>query len=259
MPALTDAELQRLLASLVWPMLRVSGFVLTAPVLGTRTVPPRVKVVVLLALSAAVAPLAGEPPAYALASGPGLVTSVQQLVIGAALGLSIRVVFLVLELAGQVIAMQMGLGFAAMVDPQSGSQVPVVSQFYVVVATLLFLSFNGHLMLVQVLADSFRILPVSTAGLAAGGMALALEWAGWLFAQAVVVALPALTALLLVNFAFGVMTRAAPQLNIFAVGFPVMILGGMLIALLTLGVLTEHMRLLFGEAFANARAMLAAP
>jgi flagellar biosynthesis protein FliR len=256
--AFTEAQLLEWLGGWLWPGVRISGFIMTAPVIGTRSVPARAKVILLLALVMVIVPILPPVPDYPLFGGVGVLTTIQQFIVGAALGLTVRLVFTVLELAGQVIAMQMGLGFAAMVDPQNGNQVPVVSQFYIVVATLLFLSFNGHLALVQILVESFEVLPVSTRGLAPAGIDIALDWMGWLIAQAILVSLPAVTALLLVNFAFGIMTRAAPQLNIFAVGFPVMIMGGMGIALLTMATLVEQVQGLFERALGSALAVLGA-
>jgi flagellar biosynthetic protein FliR len=146
-------------------------------------------------------------------------------------------------------AMGMGLGFATAVDPQNGVQVPVIGQYYIVMATLLFLALNGHLVMIQVLIDSFHSLPVGMIGLGQDGLWSLVGWGSRMFAGAVLIALTAMTAMLLVNLAFGVMSRAAPQLNIFGVGFPVMMGAGFVVLMLTLPTLTPHVSDLLMDAF----------
>ncbi|MGE3771442.1 MAG: flagellar biosynthetic protein FliR [Gammaproteobacteria bacterium] len=255
---LSDRELLAWLAAWLWPFLRISAFVLTVPAIGTRSVPARVRLVFALGLTVVLAPLVGPAvlPATELLSAQGLLVGAQQVMIGAGLGLVLRMVFLVLEFAGQVVAQQMGLGFAAMVDPASGSQVPVISQFYVILATLSFFALDAHLQLVTLLADSFELLPVGGGGFAPGALAGIIAWSGDLLGIGVVVMLPIVAALLVVNLAFGVMARAAPQLNIFAVGFPVMIVFGTLTMVLTLGALPAQVEGLFASGFEAAYRLL---
>ncbi len=126
---------------------------------------------------------------------------------------------------------------------------PVVSQFYSIFAILLFLSLNGHLLLIEMVADSFQTLPVSTQGIPLAGLRALTDWGSQMFAGAVLVALPAICALLLVNLAFGVMMRSAPQLNIFAVGFPITLLLGMVIMLVTLPALQGQLSGLTNQVF----------
>ena len=249
MLSITDAELARLLSEWVWPFLRVAGMVMTAPAIGTRAVPGRVRVVLVLALCVAIVPLLGEPPAVEILSPAGIFVCLQQILIGASIGLIIRLVFVVAELAGQIVAQQMGLGFASLVDPQTGLQVPVISQFYIILATLLFFTFDGHLLLVTVLIDSFSIIPIGHDGIDRAGLMQVLTWSSTLFSGALVIALPIVVALLVVNLAFGVMARSAPQLNVFAVGFPVMILFGIFMIFLTVNTLSGQMSENYGRAF----------
>jgi flagellar biosynthesis protein FliR len=150
----------------------------------------------------------------------------------------------------------MGLGFAAMVDPASGAQVPVISQFYVILATLLFFAFDAHLKLVELLADSFRLMPIAGSGFAPAGLARIVAWSGELLGFGVLVMLPVVASMLVVNLAFGVMARSAPQLNIFAVGFPVMILFGTVMIGLTLGMLPEQVERLFASGYGAAYDLL---
>jgi flagellar biosynthesis protein FliR len=255
---ITESELLGWLAAWLWPFLRISAFVLAAPIIGTRSVPARVRIVFAMGLTVVLSPLvAGQMlPAAALLSADGLLIAVHQVFIGAGLGLVLRMVFFVLEFAGQIIAQQMGLGFAAMVDPASGAQVPVIAQFYVILATLLFFAFDAHLKLIELLADSFRLMPIAGSGFAPAGFARIVAWSGELLGFGVLVMLPVVASLLVVNLAFGVMARSAPQLNIFAVGFPVMILFGTVMIGLTLGMLPEQVEMLFASGYGAAYDLL---
>ena len=211
--------------------------------------PVRVRVGLSLLLAWIVAPLLPAPPVLDLLSVQALLVSAQQVLIGLAMGFVLQMVFSALIMAGQSIAMSMGLGFASIVDVINGVQVPVVSQYFLILATLLFLSMNGHLALIELLVESFHTLPVGFDGLTRDGFWAMAGWGSEMFAGALLIALPAVTALLLVNLAFGVVTRAAPQLNIFAVGFPVMMLTGFAVIFMTLPELSNHVESLLVSAF----------
>ncbi len=241
-----------------WPFLRISGFILTAPIIGTRALPRRIRMLLTLALTGVLAPLIKLDAAVEkieTLSAAGLLLVVQQVSIGVALGLVLRMIFVVFEFAGQVIAQQMGLGFAAMVDPQSGTQVPVVGQFYVVLATLLFFATNAHLQMIQLIADSFTLLPVG-ASIGRDMLAGVMHWSGDLLVLAVMLMLPVIIALLVVNLVFAVMTRSAPQLNIFAIGFPITLLFGALMMLLTISALSEDFASALRAGFTAAYSLL---
>ena len=256
---ISEQQLLLWLSAWLWPFMRVSAFVMTAPVIGTKALPRRVRLVFALALTTVLVPLeATAVPAVPLLSGPGLVIGVQQLLVGAALGLILRAVFMVLEFAGQVVAQQMGLGFAAMVDPTSGTQVPVVAQFYIVLGTLMFFAFDAHLQLVRLLQESFRILPLGGGLPGREGLDYVIQWTGHLLSAGLLLLLPAIAALLIVNLAFGVIARSAPQFNIFSIGFPVMILFGLVVLVFTIGFLTEHVAALFEDGFGAATRFLQA-
>ena len=124
----------------------------------------------------------------------------------------------------------MGLGFAFNVDPLRGASTPVLGQLYMLLVTLTFLALNGHLVLIETLAQGFTTLPVGMSRLRRRRRSgIIAAWGSQLFAGALAVALPGMTALLVVNLAFGVMSRAAPTLNLFAVGFPVTLIAGLVI------------------------------
>lgn len=255
----SDQEIIALILQWLWPFFRIAGLMMTAPMIGTRTVPVTLRLILAVCITIAVAPTVPEFVYQDPMSAQGLMITIQQILIGAVLGLVVRLIFLVLEVGGEVIAQQMGLGFAAMVDPASGRQVPVISQFYTILATLMFFSLNGHLVLIQVITDSFQTLPIGMHGITRDDAWGVVTWGGWLLSSAVLIALPAIAAMMIVNLSFGVMTRAAPQLNIFAVGFPIMIIMGMFIISMTLSNMQSHIADLFEEAFLHAQHIARAP
>ncbi|MFT5218321.1 MAG: flagellar biosynthetic protein FliR [Planctomycetota bacterium] len=228
------AQATAFVGSLLWPMLRISAMILTMPVIGTRLVSARIKVMLSFVLSAAVIPLLPELPQVEALSLDGLLISIQQVLIGASIGFTLQLVFGALMIAGESIAMSMGLGFASMVDPTNGVNVPVVAQFFIIIGTLTFLAVGGHLMLIQIIMTSFESLPISTAGVDRVHYWSIVSWGSQMFIGAVLLAIPALISMLVITLSMGVMTRAAPQLNIFSVGFPVTMFMGFVILILVI-------------------------
>jgi flagellar biosynthetic protein FliR len=216
-----------------------------------------VRLVFAVGLTIVLVPLRGMlVPTAPLLSPAGLVIAVQQVLIGCTLGLVLRSIFLVFEFAGQIVAQQMGLGFAAMVDPASGAQVPVVSQLYVILGTLMFFAFNGHLQLIELLVNSFTLMPLGTQGITRAALAFVIDWIGQLLGMGISLMLPAIAALLIVNLVFGIIARSAPQFNIFSIGFPIMILFGVVVLLIMSGILAEQMEAIFGAGFTAAYEVL---
>lgn len=218
----------------LWPFFRIGATLMSMPVIGTRNVSVRFRVLLAMMITFIVAPLLPAMPAVDPLSGEGILICIHQLLIGVAIGFVFQLVFQVFILAGQIIAMQAGLGFASMMDPQSGASVPVVSQFYSVLVTLVFLALNGHHAIIEAVVRSFDVMPVAAQGLQRDAMWQLVLWGSDMFAGAVSISLPAVAALLLVNIGFGVMTRVTPQLNIFAVGFPITLIVGFIVMYLTL-------------------------
>lgn len=230
---LTAEQINGWVAQVIWPLFRVAGLLSVMPVFGGTQVPVRVRVALSLLITILIVPSLTPVPELDPLSFDSLLITLQQLLIGAAMGLLIIMVFNAVTMAGESIAMTMGLGFALMNDPQNGAQVPVVSQFYLVLATLLFLSFDGHHAVLLLLYDSFEMMPVGES-LGADSYWLFARWAANIFYGALAIALPALAAMLTTNFAMGIITRAAPQLNIFSVGFPITMTVGFFAIMLTL-------------------------
>ncbi|WBV72077.1 flagellar biosynthetic protein FliR [Legionella pneumophila] len=140
-----------------------------------------------------------------------------------------QIVFQVFILGGQIISMQAGLGFAVMVDPTSNASVPLISQLYLMVTTLIFLALNGHLAILETLIESFRIMPIGKSSLDPSVVWSTIMFSGWMFKEAVLISIPAILSLLIVSLSFGVMARVAPQLNLFSLGFPITLLMGFVI------------------------------
>jgi flagellar biosynthetic protein FliR len=229
-----SSEIMSWVGSFMWPLIRIAALVGAAPVFGARTVPVTAKLIFAVVLTMLVVPILPPMPSVDPISGEALLIVINQVLIGAAMGLALQLVFAMFVVGGQIMAFQMGLGFASMVDPSSGTQVPVVSQFYVILLTLVFLALDGHLVLIDVIADSFRTLPIGTQGLSREGFWALATWGGNMYAGAVQIALPAIAALLMINLTFGVVTRSAPQFNIFAIGFPITMVAGFFIMMVTL-------------------------
>lgn len=225
----SDAQIGQFVGQYFWPLTRISAFLLAAPIFGTRVISARVRLVLSLMITVLVAPLLPDLPAFTNLSLSMAIITAQQVLIGVALAFIFQVMFQVFVLAGQYIAMKMGLGFAQMNDPSNGVSVTIISQFYLLTTTLLFLSVNGHLAILQILIDSFTVLPIGETGLSLNNFYQIANLGGWMFASALTIALPVLTGLLIVNIAFGVMSRSAPQINIFAVGFPITLIFGLLL------------------------------
>jgi flagellar biosynthetic protein FliR len=250
-------ELVALVASWMWPFVRISAMFLVAPLIGTPYVPARIRLFLAVMLAAVIAPVLPPLPAVDPFSLPGLWITVQQVGIGLAMGLALRLVFTVFEVAGQIIAQHMALHFASMVDPNTGVQVPMVAQLYILLASLVFLGLNGHLVMIHLLAESFTVLPIGLTGIGRDGFWHLASQMGWVFTAAMVFSLPAVASLLVVNLSFGVMTRAAPQLNIFAIGFPVTLILGFVIIFLSLPNAIEQLEPMFDEALSFTRDLVA--
>ncbi|MGR9115083.1 MAG: flagellar biosynthetic protein FliR [Gammaproteobacteria bacterium] len=230
----TEAQLLEWVAAFIWPLIRIGAMFVSAPLFTMNAVSVRVRVLLSVALTMVVMPLLPALPEVDMFSYQGFIVALQQVLIGLTTGFIVQMVFAAVVFGGQGIAYSMGLGFASLVDPQNGQQVPVLSQFYVITSTLIFLGVDGHLMMIQMLLDSFASLPIASDGLEPFDIWSIIAWSSRVFAGGLLLALPVIASLLLVNVSFGVATRAAPQLNIFSVGFPVTLLLGMLLVWATL-------------------------
>lgn len=242
-------EYLQLIGLYFWPFVRIGAMLSIIPLFGMRAVPVRSRLILSVMITIVIAPMLPLPPPVDPFTWLGLLYLMQQILIGLAMGVIFLVVFQAFVVAGHMIAMGMGLAFASMVDPASGVQAPVVSQYFTIIVTLLFLALNGHLMVIYAVADSFVLLPIGSNFLTADSFQLVYEFGSFMFSAGVLVALPAVTALLLINISFGVITRAAPALNIFAVGFPVTLLAGLVMLIFITPMILPHLKELLTRAF----------
>lgn len=227
----TDAQIGAWVGSFVWPLFRIASFLMIIPVFGTQLVPMRIRSGMAFLLALIVAPLIPDVPLVDALSLEAVLITIQQVFIGAITGLMFVMLLQIFVVAGQIIAMQMGLGFASMMDPINGVNVPILSQIYLVCVTLIFLAMNGHLVMIETIVESFDVWPISQDILGGSGIQPEQLWQflmriNWLFASALLVALPVITSVLIVNISFGIVTRAAPQMNVFSLGFPIGMLFG---------------------------------
>ena len=216
------------------PFLRLSAMLAVAPVFSAAGFNVRTRALFAVLIAALAAPMLPPPPVDSLFSAAGVLMAIREIGVGIILGFVMQLAFGAAVFAGQAMSMTMGLGFAMAVDPQNGVQVPVLSQLYVILATLLFLALDGHLLLISAVIQSYQLIPVGAEGVPATSLSAVVALGTIVFAGGILLALPAITALLMINIAFGIVTRTAPQLNIFAVGFPVTILSGLLIMFIVL-------------------------
>ncbi|WP_312600395.1 flagellar biosynthetic protein FliR [Pseudomonas luteola] len=254
---LSDAQIGGWVGTFLLPLFRIAAVFMTMPIIGTNMVPARVKLYMALAFTALLVPTLPPMPQVDAVSVQALPLIAEQILIGALMGFSLQLFFHLFVIAGQLLSTQAGLSFASMVDPANGISVPVLGQFFNVLVTLLFLSMNGHLIVMEILAESFTTLPVGQL-LSVGHFWELAGKLSWVLGAGVLLVLPAITALLVVNLAFGVMTRAAPQLNIFSIGMPLTVSLGLVIIWIGTADIFSHYESLVTEALQWLRELVRA-
>lgn len=240
--------------ALLWPFVRISALLLVSPIFSLQAVNVRVRVFFALILTLTVYPLLDWPRIDPL-SAAGLYELVNQVLIGAMMGLILQFVTGTILVAGQAMSNSIGLAMANMIDPNLGN-VSVLAQFLVVVSTLVFLGLGGHILVVMILLASFETLPIGTDMIQVDAFGSVLAWSGIMFAGALMIALPVMAVLLLIQVGLGVVTRAAPSLNIFAVGFPAMLLVGFAILITSMSSTVFRIEWLWWQAFSRVRELV---
>ncbi|WP_288130940.1 flagellar biosynthetic protein FliR [Microbulbifer sp.] len=243
---ITYAQLHAWLIAFLWPFVRLSGFLMASPVLGHRAAPTRVKIGLAAALTIVIAPGLPPLPAVPVWSWAGLGILVEQTLIGAAIGLTLRVIFAVVQAAGDFIGLQMGLAFATFVTPD-GVNTMVLSRFLHLVTIMVFLAVDGHLIVIETLAGSFQTLPVGYTGLNPAGFEMLARFGSTVFSSGLLLALPVVAALLIVNVSLGILNRSAPQLTVFSIGFPVSLTLGLILLVVLMTDLGRFLQMLFEQ------------
>lgn len=254
---LSNEQIGAWVGSFLLPLFRIAALLMFMPIIGTQLVSARVRLYLALAICLVIMPTLPPMPVVDGISVQAFIWIAQEILIGVMLGFVLQLLFQVFVIAGQIVAIQMGLGFASMVDPANGISVPVIGQVFMILVTLLFLAMNAHLVVFEVMTESFFTLPVG------GGFLVGNYWEianklGWVLGAALLLVLPAVTALLVINLAFGVMTRAAPQLNIFSIGFPLTLVLGMVIVWIGMADILAQYQVFASEALLFLREMAGA-
>jgi flagellar biosynthetic protein FliR len=249
--SVTSGQLEGWMVAFLWPFVRMLALISTAPIFSEAWVPRPVKVAMAAMLTFVIAPTLGPFPEVPVVSAGGAWIIVQQVLIGAAMGFSMKLVFAAVLAAGEYIGLQMGLSFASFFDPMSHGSTMVVARLLNMLATLIFLSLDGHLLMVNALTESFQTLPIATAPLASGGWMFLVLTGGEIFSSGLMLALPLITALLTLNLAMGILNRASPQFSIFAVGFPLTLLAGIFMLQLLMPNLAAFLEPRFAESISN--------
>jgi flagellar biosynthetic protein FliR len=256
MISFTSVQLDAWLAAFVYPLARILAMIASSPILGNKQTPVRIKVGFSVLLTIIIAPTISSMPQVAVGSVQGLFILIQQIIIGVAMGFTISLIFSAVEMAGEIAGLQMGLGFASFYDPVNAVNSAIIAQWLGIIAVLAFLAINGHLYMISALAESFHTLPIGIMMSAQGYNGIA-HWGGSIFVYALQISLPVLAALLVTNSALGVLTRAAPQLNIFAVGFPITLAIGFFVLSLSIPYFSPVLDRLTHEGIGTALKLIA--
>jgi flagellar biosynthetic protein FliR len=230
---LSFLQIEQMVGDFMLPFFRIAAFMMAMPLISTRYVPKSIRLMLAVTFSLAIVPsLPASPIVHGLSLSTYFLVA-EQMLIGVAIGFSLHAMFQIFAIGGQMIANQMGLGFASVNDPANGVSIVVVGQYYMMMSMMLFITMNGHLIMFETLADSFTVVPVGMSALENIRFMDIVYSGTWMFQSAVIMALPAVTSLLIVNVAFGVMSKASPQLNIIAIGFPFTMTLGIFITWMT--------------------------
>jgi flagellar biosynthetic protein FliR len=244
---ITFAELSSWIGQLWWPFFRVGAAFLSMPFFGDALIPIWVRSLLALTIVVVTAPLMPTMPAVDLFSMTSLFLAFEQALWGLFFGLILHLFFSIFTTLGQIVSMQMGLGMAMMNDPVNGMSVAILGRIFLLLCTLLFLALEGHLLVIDILIQSFVVWPVGS-GLSTTSLEAVVSLFGWMFASALALALPAIVSMLLANISFGVMNRAAPSLNVYALGFPMTMLLGLFSILLTVSGVPSRYNILVHQA-----------
>ncbi len=242
--------------ALLFTMIRIGAAFIVAPVFGAVAMPVQVRVL----LSGAIAVLVLKAQPFAIPAEIFSLTTILSIaaegLVGLAIGLVLQIAFAAPVIAAEVIGISMGIGFAAMVDPQNGAQSPALGTFLSVLLTLLFLSLDGHLLLIDLIVRSYELLPPGAAWLSAAKLENIAIFGGYAFLSGLLLALPVGFLLLCLNLVMGMLSRSAPALNLFAVGLPASLFVGVVALFVALPAMTDYMLVIVQEALDAANTLV---
>ena len=238
----------------IWPMLRLSAFLAFTSIFSIRAVNMRIRISLAFAMAFFVSQQIAIPKIDPV-TADGLMEISRQILIGLTMGLVFQVASAALVVAGQAMSGSMGLSMANMVDPNMGS-VPVLSQLFNIMGTLIFLGMGGHLIVFGLVMESFKLIPIGQAFFSQDMLGKMINWSSMMFLGALLIALPVMMTLLFINVGLGFVARAAPSLNIFTVGFPALILTGFVILIFSMGNNVARIQWVWTQAFSMLRSFL---
>lgn len=241
------AEIVEMLQTFMWPFVRVSAVMITAPIFSQRALNLRVRIVTGFVLTWMIYPFIDIPQVDPFTVG-AIYGLFNEVTVGALMGVTLQIVSAAIIVSGHAVSSSMGLGMANMMDPNLGN-VPTLSQFLLIIGLLVVLSLGGHLVLISVLVQSFTSIPVGSGLLSTNAISGFLAWSSQIFIGAVIMVLPVMLGLLMINGCLGVISRASPSLNVFAVGFPALIPIGFCMVLLSMVIIVGKMEGLWFQAF----------
>ncbi len=226
---ITFAQLEAWLALFIWPFTRITAFLAVAPLLGHSSIPMQVKIGMAFIITVLISPLLPPLPTAPLLSWASIGILIEQVIIGLAIGLVMDIIFSAIQAAGDMIGLQMGLAFASFFSQDSGANTMILARVFYIVALLLFVTVDGHLLMINVLAGSFSLIPIASFSIQASSFMMLVDYAGIIFSAGLLLALPVLGVLLIINLAMGILNRSAPQFTVFSVGFPISLTVGILL------------------------------
>jgi flagellar biosynthetic protein FliR len=248
MISLTEAQVVAWMSPLIWPFLRVLAVFTSAPIFSSRAFPVRARIGFALLIAIAAQPSLSGQPVISITGPEAFGAVAQQLGIGLAIGFTVRLVFSAVELAGEVVGFQMGLNFAAFFNPSLNTQSSAVASFFGQMSTFLFIVMNGHLLVLMAIIKSFDAFPVDQNFLEAVRQLKLYSLGADLFASGLWIALPMLGMMMFVNLGLGIVSRVAPQMNIYAIGFPITLTVGLIGITVTLPMLDQPLMALMERA-----------
>jgi flagellar biosynthetic protein FliR len=247
-----EAEFWRL----VFVMTRIGAALVAAPLFGTVSVPPQARVMAAGAIAVLICAWTDVAAPAALFSVQGFLSIAGEVMIGLSMGFVLQLSFAAPVIAAEVIGGGMGMNMAMAVDPTSGAQSPALGQYFMVVMTLIFLALGAHLQWFHLLVDSYKTFPPGQTWLGAERFGMIAGFATQMFVTAVTIALPVTLVLLVVQIVTGVLSRSAPALNLFSLGLPAGVLGGLAALLISTPVLTDLVTQLSADAISATSAVI---